>query len=160
MNTIIFISDNLSDIKNIKKIAKNKNYSVKIYSTKTWSKNNILKFNKKKLKKNSKQNSRNTSNIIHLNAPHVSKNFNTSKIVPIVSTDFNITMNDIRKTSIIKALLLSRGCVSKAAQNLNIGRATIYRNIIKFKINPQNIRNSLQEKTQKTQNKNIFKKTA
>ena len=143
MNKLIFISNSLVDIENIKEFAKKNNYLLEHYSKEEWN-NNKHSFQKVRVK---------------------SKPANETKkypfsIVPSLSTTDNTpqTMNEIKVEAIRHALLRSRGNASKAAEILKIGRATLYRKIKELELNLESMRQDLDEKeyTEST----LVKKTA
>ena len=129
MNKLIFISSSLADIEKVKEFAKNNDYSLEHYSKEEWTDNNENQF-----KTVSKHNNDGTEN----------HNFS---IVQLPNAGNSLqTMNEIKVEAIRMALLRARGNASKAAEMLQIGRATLYRKIKEFGVNLESMRKDMDEK--------------
>ena len=140
MNKLIFISNSLADLENVKNFAKKHNYALVYYSKEEW-KNRKKKSEKKALQENNS-----------INAGHI------PSILQLPNTNRSLqTMDEIKGGAIKTALLQAKGNASKAAEILQIGRATLYRKIKKLNINLQYIRKDLNEEEQRVP---AFKKTA
>lgn len=130
MNKLIFISSSLADIEKVKEFAKNNDYSLKHYSKEEW----------KSSSENQLENASNHNNAIGT-ADH---NFS---IVQLPNANHSLqTMNEIKVEAIRMALLRARGNASKAAEMLQIGRATLYRKIKEFGVNLESMRKDMGEK--------------
>ena len=140
MNKLIFISNSLVDIEEVKEFAKNKNYLIEHYSKEEWS------TSKYSQRSNVKPNLSNDTQKYPLS------------IVPSLNPINNTpqTMNEIKVEAIRHALLRSRGNASKAADILKIGRATLYRKIKELGLNLESMRQNLDE----TDSQDLIKKTA
>lgn len=140
MNKLIFISNSLVDIEDVKEFAKNKNYLIEHYSKEEWS------TSKYSQRSNAKSNLSNDTQKHPLS------------IVPSLNPINNTpqTMNEIKVEAIRHALLRSRGNASKAADILKIGRATLYRKIKELGLNLESMRQNLEE----TDSQDLIKKTA
>ena len=138
MNKLIFISNSLVDIEDVKGFAKNKNYLLEHYSKEEWSASKYSQRSKPKLSNDTQRHS--LSIIPSLN--------------PVNNTPQ--TMNEIKVEAIRHALLRSRGNASKAADILKIGRATLYRKIKELGLNLESMRQNLDE----TDSQDLIKKTA
>ena len=122
MNKILFISNSLADIANIKGFAKKHHYSLEHYSKEEWR------------SKKRTQISKGTKN------RHLS-------VVPDLDTHplSSPTIDDMKEKAIRNALIMSRGNVLKASENLGVSRATLYRKVRSIGIELEHIR-SLSEK--------------
>ena len=120
MNKLIFISNSLADIEKVTEFAKNSNYLLEYYSQEGW-----------------KNNTKKSYNINTVNAP--------LSIVASPIMDNHQTMDEIKIEAIRNALLKSRGNASKAAEMLQIGRATLYRKIKDLGLSLESIRQYLNE---------------
>ena len=129
MNKLIFISSSLADIEKIKEFAKNNNYSLEHYSKEEWKNNSENQYEK------------------GLKNTDAGLNNHNFSIVPIPSMNHSLqTMNEIKVEAIRMALLKARGNASKAAEMLQIGRATLYRKIKEFGVNLESMRKNIDEK--------------
>lgn len=140
MNKLIFISNSLVDIEDVKEFAKNKNYLLEHYSKEEWSASKYSQRSSAKPKLSNDTQKHPLSIVPSLN--------------PISSTPQ--TMNEIKVEAIRHALLKSRGNASKAADILKIGRATLYRKIKELELNLESMRQNLDEKG----SQDLIKKTA
>lgn len=129
MNKLIFISSSLADIEKIKEFAKNNNYFLEHYSKEEWKNNSENQYEK---------GFKNTS---------AGLNNHNFSIVPLPNMNHSLqTMNEIKVEAIRVALLKARGNASKAAEMLQIGRATLYRKIKEFGVNLESMRKNIEEK--------------
>jgi len=141
MNKLIFISNSLADLENVKHFARKNSYSLAYYSKEEW-KNRNRKFEKKNALEN------NSLNAVSYNL----------SVVQLPNTNHSLqTLDEIKGGAIKTALLQAKGNASKAAEILQIGRATLYRKIKKLDINLEYIRKDLNEQGQQDLS---FKKTA
>ncbi len=132
MSKIIFISNSLADMEKVKEFAKKSAYTLEHYSKEEW-------------KAGNKRSRRATNQ----KKPHLS-------IVPFPTKAGRQTMNEIKVEAIKTALLRAKGNASKAADMLQIGRATLYRKIKYLKFNLESVRNRInEEETQR-----VYKKVA
>ena len=132
MNKLIFISNSLADIEKAQNFAKKNGWIMEHHSTGEWSKK--LKKQGSSHSKGKKRASAEEINLIPF--PKPARTFQTMEV--------------LKEEAIKKALLTTRGNVTKATELLGMGRATLYRHIDKFKIKPQSIRHKLAEKEQKS----------
>ena len=133
MNKLIFISNSLADIENIKTFAKKNKYSFEYYSKAEWA----------KMQRHKKRGGK---------ARHLS----------VVSGEpqnplFSPTIGEVKEKAIYNALIMSRGNVQSAKNMLGISRATIYRKIQEMDIDLEEIRFSAEEKDY---NSKVFKKAS
>ena len=131
MNKLIFISNSLADIEKVQGFAKRNGWAMEHHSTGEW--------NKKSKKQGSQVKNKKRALAEEINLipfPKPAKTFQTMEV--------------LKEEAIKKALLTTRGNVTKATELLGMGRATLYRHIDKFKIKPQSIRHKLAEKEQKS----------
>ena len=130
MSKIIFVSDSQKDREFVKAFAKNNQYAVKCYSNKEWKKqtwNGSLPFtgdNREYLQP--------VDNMIPFSVANSSAGFNTIE---------NVTTEAIKK-----ALIISNGNASKAAEMLKIGRATLYRKIKQLDFDLESLRKASAER--------------
>ena len=124
MNKLIFISNSLIDIETVKHFAEKNNYSLEYYSPDEW------------------KNLQNKKPIDVKPTPIDNDNNVLDK-----SASFGVqkTMDELKKEAIKTALLKSRGNASKAAEVLQIGRATLYRKIKDLGFNLNSIRKNINE---------------
>ena len=130
MNKLIFISDSIADIQQVKQFAKNNEYPMEYYSTREWESNHFIKgtsfqIDKKKYK----------------------TNFSIIPMPNSQSSFFN-SLEEIQEDAIKQALALAEGNVTKASMILKMGRATFYRKAVQFNININTFRPSSQIKQQ------------
>ncbi len=118
MNKIIFISNSLADMENVRKFAKKNRYRLEYRSSEEWQA-------EKRKKPRSKA--------------HLS-------VLPPVGKRLSPTMDELKVQAIKKAVLMNRGNACQAAEALQISRATLYRHIRLLKINLESIRFSAEEK--------------
>jgi DNA-binding NtrC family response regulator len=141
MNKLIFISSSLADIEKVKEFAKNNDYSLEHYSKEEW-------------KKDSENQFENVSNYNNVAAGTENNHFS---IVQLPNSNHSLqTMNEIKVEAIRMALLRAKGNASKAAEMLQIGRATLYRKIKEFGVDLESMRKDIGEKEYEP----VLKKTA
>ena len=119
MNKLIFISNSLADIEQIKVFAKKHKYQVEHYSKEEW---------RGKMRRPKKSKSR---RIRHLSV--VPERFTR----PPLSSP---TMNEVKEKAINDTLIRNRGKVYVAAKALGISRATLYRKVQELGIDLESIR--------------------
>ena len=139
MSKLIFISNSLADIEKVKEFTKNNDYLLEHYSKEEW-KSNIKYSTGNSPKSNNINTTNNNLSIVHL--PNIGHPLQT--------------MNEIKVEAIRNALLKARGNASKAAEMLQIGRATLYRKIKEFEVNLESMRKDMDE----NEYKHTLKKTA
>ena len=119
MNKIIFISNSLADMKNVKEFAKKNRYQQEYYSSEEWRGANTKKAR-----------SRHLMSVL----PSLGKGFSST------------TLDELKIEAIKKALLMNRGNARQAAEDLQISRATLYRKVKELKIDLESIRFSAEER--------------
>ena len=139
MSKLIFISNNLYDKEKVKAFAKKSAYTLEYYSKEEWKAKN----KKSRKATNQKSYSKNTKN------SHLS-------ILPFPKNPNQNTMKEIKVEAMKNALLKAKGNASKAANILQIGRATFYRKVKGLSLNVSSVRNSLKEEEKQP----AYKKTA
>ncbi len=120
MNKLIFVSDSLTDLQQVKMFSQHYNYQLEHYSHLDWKNNHRVRRNSQ-----NKKFEKPVSSIVHF---PLAKN-----------TAFN-SMEDIKSQAIQQALFVCRGNASRAAEMLKIGRATLYRKIKQFHLDLDSIR--------------------
>ena len=141
MNQIIFISNSLADISKAKEFSKKRSYSFQHYSLEEW---------RKKTGKHKKYSSKRES----FKTTRAEQPPPSLSIVPFPANKSFLkvpTMHETKITATKNALLRARGNATHAAQLLNIGRATLYRQIREWGIDLESIRYEVEEKAQKKQ---------
>ncbi len=129
----MFISNNLSDIKKAKEFAQNNQYQFKCCSVEKWHKNN----KKEALEEDLPTPALMTS---HKKAPHNSNIVAVKKPWGRERNFFN-TLDELKIRAIRDALIVCRGNITKAADILQVGRATLYRNTKILNIPLSDLRN-------------------
>ena len=140
MNQIIFISNSLADISKAKEFSKKRSYNFQHYSLEEW---------RKKTGKHKKYSSKRES----FKTTRAEQPPPSLSIVPFpANKSLKVpTMHETKINATKNALLRARGNATHAAQLLNIGRATLYRQIREWDIDLESIRYEVEEKAHKTQ---------
>ena len=128
MNKLIFISNDLEQVKKVTKFAKSQHYTLIHYSEKEW---------------NSKQ-----ANDQNKNPPPLLPRSQFSVLELPTNSDNLLrvqTMQELKIEAIKVALLKARGNVSNTANLLKIGRATLYRKIKELEIDLESMRKNINE---------------
>ena len=130
-STLIFISDNQSDIHKARQWANDNNYNIKTFTSLQWQ--NGLS--------NPAFRSRFLSTPNHLDMGQVVPFPDNSRQSEVTTSSSTSTIKDVEKVAIQEAIYLFKGNLTKTAASLGIGRATLYRKVKLYNIDLSRPRN-------------------